>query len=116
FSIAPDYLQLGGLRAPPQECVHGPDAALSDCCLWRNRRNRRAHFLEPSPGRWIGMRTPTVVHLPCRPMMLTSPSSIVARSRMPSSPSDLLPESSRPVKPRPLSCTSRISLLPSSFK
>src|SRR6266571_1728980 len=62
------------------------------------------------PERTSGMRRPTVVPLPRRPTMVTSPSSIRARSRIPSKPSDLTPEGSRAVTPLPLSCTSRTSL------
>src|SRR5207244_538926 len=94
--------------------VHTPRCLASVC--GETRPNRHAHFFWLSAERWIGIRTPTVVPLPCRPMMLTSPSSTVARSLMPRSPSERVPDSSRPVMPRPLSCTSRISLSLSSLK
>src|SRR5437899_1140592 len=58
------------------------------------------------------MRKPTVVPFPRRPTMVTSPSSIMARSRMPSKPRDFTPERSRAVPPLPLSCTSSMSLPP----
>src|SRR5439155_100199 len=66
--------------------LHHKDACLfhTPRCLapvmWRTGRTSVfSYFFEPSPGRWIGMCTPTVVPLPCRPMILTSPSSMVAR-------------------------------------
>src|SRR5439155_5282012 len=62
-----------------------------------------------APAVASGMRRLTFVPLPRRPTMVTSPSSMRARSRMPSKPRDLAPDRSRALRPWPLSCTSSMS-------